>query len=64
MPKETDEQTAAYIAALLEERRGYEAAGDDGAVAGVDAELARVGHKAKTPAKRAERRPAPSRETR
>ena len=64
MPKESNEQIAAYIAALLEERRGYERAGDDAAVAGVDAELERVGHKAKAPAKRAERRPAAKTETR
>ena len=34
----------AYIAALLEERRGYVVRGDAARVAEVDAELARVGH--------------------
>lgn len=64
MPKESDEMTAAYIAGLLEERRGYVAKGDDAAVAEVDAELKRVGHKAKAPAKRATKRPAAETETR
>lgn len=64
MPKESNEQTAQYVAALLDERRGYEARGDEAGVAGVDAELERVGRKAKTPAKRAERRPASKPETR
>jgi len=60
----TEEERKSYIAALLEERRGYEMNGDADAVAGVDTELKRVGHKAKAPAKRATKRPAPKRETR
>jgi len=69
MPTDTKEQTKAYIAALLEERRGAEARAehsDDEKVAekaqqrlhDIDAELSRVGHAAKPPAKRAETRPA------
>ncbi len=46
------------IATLLRERAGYEARGDKGGVAAVDAELARYGHEAAAPAKKAERRPA------
>jgi hypothetical protein len=57
----TSEQTAEYIRALLEERRGYEAFGNAAGIAEVDAELSRVGHKAKTPRKRAERMSAPER---
>lgn len=65
----TDELTKSYIAGLLEERRQVTqriAGGADlqGRLDGIDAELARVGHKAKAPAKRAERRPAQSKETR
>ncbi len=48
----TDEQTKAYIAGLLEERRGYEIHGRKDRLAAVDAELDRLGHKAETPAKR------------
>ena len=43
----------AYIEALLEEKRTHPAE-----TAAIDAELARVGHTAATPAARAERRPA------
>ena len=53
---DTKEQTQAYIAALLRERAGLVIAEDEEAIAAVDAELARVGHKAKAPAKRAEKR--------
>lgn len=53
MAQQTKEQNKEYIAALLEERRGYALHGKTDMVAGVDAELARVGHKAKAPAKRA-----------
>ena len=60
----SDEITQAYIEGLLEERRGYEAKGDEDGVVQVDAELKRVGHKAKAPAKRAAKRPAPETETR
>jgi hypothetical protein len=49
----TKEQTKDYIAALLRERAGYEQYGHADRVAEVDAELERVGHKAKTPAQRA-----------
>lgn len=49
----TNEQKQAYIAGLLEERRGYEIYGNEAGLAAVDAELERLGHKAKAPAKRA-----------
>lgn len=49
----TKEQTKDYIAALLREREGYERYGNAEGLASVDAELERVGHKAKTPARRA-----------
>lgn len=69
----TDELTASYIAGLIEERRQVELRlkwnPDDAEkwqsrLDGIDAELERVGHKAKAPAKRAERRPAQAKETR
>lgn len=41
------------IQALLRERRGYELHGDKSQVAGVNAELKRLGHKGEAPAKRA-----------
>lgn len=50
---DTKEQTQAYIAALLRERAGLEIREDAEALAAVDAELARVGHRGKPPAKRA-----------
>lgn len=49
----TKEQQQAYIAALIREREGYERFGMTDRVADVDAELKRVGHKAKAPARRA-----------
>jgi hypothetical protein len=49
----TDEQTKAYIQALLAEREGYEKYGLTDRVAEVDAELDRVGRRSKAPAKRA-----------
>lgn len=52
----TTEQDAAYLAALVEERKGYEAHGDDDRLAQVDAELTRVRDDAKAPAKRAQTR--------
>ena len=64
MPSTTEEQIKQYIRGLLDERRGYVARGDDARVAGVDAELKRVGYEAKAPAKRAEKRPATKAETR
>lgn len=53
----TSEQRANYIAALLEEKRGYEIKGDAARVADVDAELRAIGHEGATPAARAEKRP-------
>lgn len=52
MSKEQDQVT---IKALLEERRGYEIYGNQGGLDAVDAELERLGHNAKPPAKRATR---------
>lgn len=52
----TDEQRAAKIAALLEERRGYQERGLTDRAAAVDAELARLGAEGKPKAKRAARR--------
>ncbi len=46
------------IASLLRELVAYKAAGDEENVAGVEAELSRLGFKAEPPAKRAETRPA------
>lgn len=52
----TDQQHKAYITALLNERAGYERMGQTERVKAVDAELARVGHKAAAPAQRATKR--------
>lgn len=52
----TDEQRAAKIEALLEERRGYAIHGLTDQVAEVDAELKRLGAEGTTPAKRAAKR--------
>jgi len=52
------------IAALIRERAGYEAQGNEEGVAAVDAELRAFGHKAAAPAKRAEIRPAEAPEKR
>lgn len=49
----TSEQKRDLIAALIRERAGYEQYGLTDRVAEVDAELARWGHGAKAPAKRA-----------
>ena len=57
-PLMTDEQRAAQIRALIEERRGYVERGQDDRVAQVDAELARLGAAGSAPAKRSEKRPA------
>ena len=68
----TKQEQAATISALLEERRGYQIrllgaqeAGDDASaaamvdrVAGVDAELKRLGASAEKPSSRAHKRPA------
>jgi hypothetical protein len=51
-----DQQTHAYMQALIEERGFYVARGLTEKVAAVDAELARVGHQAAPPVKRATRR--------
>jgi hypothetical protein len=51
MSNETDNKSR--VAALLEERRAYELHGTQDQVAGVDAELKRIGHEGKAPAKRA-----------
>jgi hypothetical protein len=51
-----DQQTNAYMKALIEERGFYIARGWPEKVAAVDAELARVGHQAAPPVKRATRR--------
>jgi hypothetical protein len=52
-----DTDKAAYIAGLLDERRGCERRGLTDRVKDIDAELRRVGHEAAVPAKRAESRP-------
>lgn len=54
----TNEQRAAYITALLEEREGCARNGREDRVAAINAELATVGHEGATPAKRATKRPA------
>jgi hypothetical protein len=52
----TNEEKKTLVAALLEERRGYEIHGKKDRVALVDAELKRLGAEGKAPAKRAEKR--------
>jgi hypothetical protein len=52
------------IASLLRELAAFQEAGDEENVAGVKAELARMGFKPAAPAKRAETRPAPETEKR
>lgn len=54
----TDQERKAYISALIRERVGYAAAGKQDRVAAVDAELARMGHRAAPPAARASKRSA------
>lgn len=49
----TNEETKAYIAALLYEREGYARYGNDEGVKAVDEELSRIGGKAKAPSKKA-----------
>lgn len=49
----TNEQKKAYIAALILEREGAVRYGREQDVEAIDAELARVGHDPKPPAKRA-----------
>lgn len=53
-----------YIAALIEELRGYEAAGKTDRAEQVRAELNRLGARAATPAKRAQRRVSKAQESR
>jgi hypothetical protein len=55
---DTKEQEQRYIAALVEERRGYVLRGLDAKVDAVDAELRRVGAKGAKPAARSEKRGA------
>lgn len=57
----TNEQKREYIAALLREREGAERYGRDGTVAEIDTELARIGHRARSPQQRAETMAAPPR---
>jgi len=52
-----DEQKADYIKSLLEERRYCERWNETDRVNQINAELRKVGHDAKGPAKRAESRP-------
>lgn len=52
----TNEEQKAQVAALIEERRGYERRGEKERVAAVDAELRRLGAAGAQPAKRAEKR--------
>ncbi len=59
----TDEKKAAYIAALIDERRSCERRGLSDRVNDIDAELRAQGYEAKTPAKRAESRPRTARTT-
>jgi hypothetical protein len=55
----TSEQKRDHIAALLREREGYVRYGRDEKVQEVDAQLAKFGHGAKPPAKRATRMMSP-----
>lgn len=57
----SDQERAAMIAALLHERESCEKRGLEDRVSLIDAELARYGHGAGAPAKRAERRPGAGR---
>ena len=60
-----DQQRNAYISALINERDGYERAGNKQGVKEVTDELQNVGAEAKPKAKRAEKRPeTPAKETR
>ena len=52
------------IESLLRELAKYQARGDEDNVRGVKNELARHGFKAAAPAKRAEKRPSPEKESR
>lgn len=59
MAEMSREDRAALIAALLRERRSCEVRGLAERVKLIDKELARYGHEAAPPERRAERRPAP-----
>ena len=52
----TEEQRETYLRALIAEREGYKARGEDGNLAHIDAEIARVKGEATPPAKRAQTR--------
>ena len=56
--KVTKEDDKATIAALLEERRGYELRGEKGRVAEVDKQLAALGHGAQKRSATAQKRPS------
>lgn len=56
-----DEQKAAYIKSLLEERAYCVRWNETDRVKAIDAELKKAGHEAKTPEKRAESRPRATR---
>ena len=60
----TNEEQAATIKALLDERRAYEVRGLASRVADVDEALARLGYEAAKPVERAIARPAQRRPTR
>lgn len=53
----TDEQRKAYLAALIEERDGYIATGDEYRAGLVSEELSKAGAEGAAPAARAEKRP-------
>ena len=52
----TNEERKTQIATLIRERLGYEASGNTARMDAVDAELARLGHKAQKPVERATKR--------
>jgi hypothetical protein len=60
----TDERRQDLIKALLEEKRGYVLYGTPEQVAGVDAELARLGAEGKTKAQRSVKRVTAAKESR
>jgi topoisomerase IA-like protein len=55
---ETEELVQEHIAALIRERAQHEQVGNKEGVKACDEQLRAFGHKAKAPAKRAEKRPA------
>lgn len=61
MTGKSNEQRETYIKALLSEREGYVRYGNEAGVADIDAELEKVGHRAKTPAQRSEKMTPPKR---